>query len=58
VATGTIAGKASKEQKAPPPKTSSIDFDFETIVGAAIADLVVKKRPRIRKSNWNGGSKR
>jgi hypothetical protein len=58
VATGKVPDKSSEERKAAPPKTGRLDFDFETIVGVAIADVVVRKRPRLRKSNWNSGPKR
>jgi len=53
VETGKIAGKSSQERKASLPKTLRIDFDFESLVGAAIADVVVRKRSKKRKGNWN-----
>jgi hypothetical protein len=52
------AGQSSKGRKASPPKTQRIDFDFESLVGAAIADVVVRKRAKKRKGNWNTSPKR
>ena len=51
VETGKNAGKSSEERKASPPKTQRIDFDFENLVGAAIADVVLRKRTQKRKGN-------
>jgi hypothetical protein len=51
-------GKSSEERKATPPETSRIDFDFENLVAAAIADVVVRKGSRRRKGNWNASPKR
>jgi hypothetical protein len=53
-----IADKPSDARNATPLKTWSIDFDFENLIGAAIADVVVRKRSRKRKSGWNVGPKR
>ncbi len=58
VETGKIAGKSSQERKASLPKTLRIDFDFESLVGAAIADVVVRKRTKKGKGNWNASPKR
>ena len=56
--TGKDAGKSSEERKASPPKTQRIDFDFESLVGAAIAHVVVRKRTKKGKGNWNASPKR
>ena len=56
--TGKDTGKSSQERKASPPKTQRIDFDFESLVGAAIADVVLRKRTKEHKGNWNAGPKR
>ena len=56
--TGKDAGKSSQERKVSLPKTLRIDFDFESLVGAEIADVVLRKRTKKRKGNWNASPKR
>jgi hypothetical protein len=58
VETGKNAGKPSEEGKASSPKTQRIDFNFESLVGAAIADVVLRRSTKKRKGNWKAGPKR
>ena len=47
-----------KSGRLPRLRRRDIDFDFEGLVGAAIADVVLRKRTKKRKGNWNASPKR
>jgi hypothetical protein len=47
-----------KSGRLPRLRRRDIDFDFEGLVGAAIADVVLRKRTNKRKGNWNASPKR
>ena len=47
-----------KSGRLPRLRRRDIDFDFEGLVGAAIADVILRKRTKKRKGNWNASPKR